>query len=110
MGLNSGLQQENKIGYFYANTRIRAMVPKLLTEADYEKLLKMDINEMLRFLEEGEYKKEIDAVGIKAARIEQLEGVLNENFANAINKIIKFAPKDSPLHSYVMRYDISNIK
>ena len=105
-----GLHEEDKKGYFYANTRVRAMIPELLTEADYEKLLKMDINEMLRFLEEGEYKKEIDVVGIKAVKIEQLEGVLNDNFANAIKRIIVFAPKNSPLYYYVMRYDIANVK
>lgn len=108
--LAGALSGDEKIHYFYANTRVRAKASKLMKEIDYERMMKMDINEMLRFLQEGEYKREIDIVGIKAARIEQLEKVLNENFANAVGNVLKFSPKNSALRQYVMRYDILNIK
>ncbi len=104
------LKGDEKIHYFYANTRVRAKASKLMKETEYEKMMKMDINEVLRFLQEGEYKKEIDIVGIRAARIEQLEKVLNDNFANAVSSVLRFTPRNSPLWQYVMRYDIQNIK
>lgn len=107
---SSAKKAGNKRDYYYAATRARAMITKLLAEEEYAKLMKMDINEVLRFLEEGEYKKEIDAIGIKAAKIEILERVLNENFANSINRLLHFTPASSPIWAYIMRYDIANIK
>ncbi len=103
-------EADQKRDYYYATTRARAMISKLLTDDDYAKLMKMDINEILRFLEEGEYKKEIDSVGVGARKIEEFEGVLNENFARSINRLLGFMPKTCPLWVYTMRYDIANIK
>ena len=105
-----GGRLSGSVSYGYAGTRTRAMASRLLIESDYEKFLKMDTNEIIRFLEEGEYKAEIDAIGAKAARIQYFEKILNENFANAINKLISFAPKKSPVKAYLIKYDIMNIK
>ena len=107
---SSTMQGGDKKSYYYATTRARAMISKLLPEEIYAKLMKMDINEILRFLEEGEYKKEIDAIGIKAAKIENMEQILNENFANSVNRMLFFTPLSSPVWAYIMRYDIANIK
>ena len=107
---SNAMESAGTKGYYYASTRARAMASKLLTELDYEKLMKMDINELIRFLGEGEYKKEIDAVGIKATKIELLEVVLNENLANSVNGLMRFMPPDCPLWTYIMKYDIANIK
>lgn len=95
---------------YYAATRIRAKISRLLKSEDYAKLMKMDINEFLLYLEEREYKKEIDAVGAKASKIEMLEQVLNNNLANSINGMLRFMPKNSPLWPYIMKYEIANIK
>ncbi len=104
------MRKEEKKSYFYASTRARAMISKLLTEEDYGKIAKMDMNEILRFLEEKEYKKEIDAIGIKAAKIPAFETILNENFANSVNRLLRFMPPNCPLWAYIMKYDIANIK
>ena len=104
------LESGDRTRYFYASTRSRAMISKLVAETEYAKLMKMDTNEIMRYLGEGEYKKEIDAVGIKATKIDTLERVLNENFANSVNKLLRFTPPSSPVWAYVMRYDIANVK
>ncbi len=104
------MRKEDNKSYYYASTRARAMIARLLSELDYEKMLKIDINEMIRFLGEREYKKEIEKFGIKATKLEPLEFVLNENFANSVNGLLKFTPPHCPLWAYIMKYDIANIK
>ena len=40
---NDAMYEENQKSYFYAATRARAMISKLLTEQDYEKLIRSNI-------------------------------------------------------------------
>ncbi len=102
--------KKDRASYEYSATRARAMASKLIRDENYTKFLKMDINEIVRFLEEHEYKREIDTVGAKASKIVYFEQVLNENLSNSINKLLTFTPPNSPVRTYLMRYDIANIK
>ena len=71
---------------FYPYTYVRTMVMRtmLLRAETYHKLLKMDFNEIARFLEETTYKQSIDALAGSIAGAE-----LNEELGILINEYLK---------------------
>ncbi|EHK00557.1 putative RNA-processing protein, partial [Candidatus Haloredivivus sp. G17] len=60
--------------YPYMYARTSAKKAKLYKERDYEKLLKMDVNEISRKMEEGEYSKEINEFGSEFYNNVEIEG------------------------------------
>ncbi|HIK01813.1 TPA: V-type ATPase subunit [archaeon] len=96
--------------YYYAGTRARAGIAKRISDLDYDRFLKMDINEIVKFLEERNYKEAIDTLGMKYSKVELIERALYQNFAQVIDGILKYVPEQSPLITYVTKYDIYNIK
>src|SRR5687768_5356659 len=70
------LQRSN---YAYANARVRVRKGKLLPRETYQKLLKMDIPEITRFIEATEYGREIGELSTKFRGIDLLENALNVN-------------------------------
>ncbi|MCX8146924.1 MAG: ATP synthase A1 subunit C [Candidatus Woesearchaeota archaeon] len=103
-----------KIGvYPYTYARISAMKSKLLSRDDYNKLLKMKISEIARFLQEMGYKKEIDELGVRYAGVELLEHSLKRSLVRDFIKL-KIIAEDDNLRQimveYMKRNDIYNIK
>ena len=85
-----------KLGsYPYTATRVKARTSLLLTKDDYAKISKMGLNEIIRFLEEREYKNEIDALSSHYKGMELINVALNENLANTVNKLIDISTKES---------------
>lgn len=70
------LQRSN---YAYANARVRVRRGKLLPRDTYQKLLKMDVPEITRFIESTEYGREINELATKFSGIDLLENSLNVN-------------------------------
>jgi V/A-type H+-transporting ATPase subunit C len=100
------------VGLSYAVTRVRVMKGDLISQDAYTRMLKMDINEIARFLEETQYKREIDSLGTAYSGVELIERALNLNMANAYQKILAFCMGDRYefLKGYLRRWDIWNIK
>jgi V/A-type H+-transporting ATPase subunit C len=98
--------------YPYTATRVKVSRALLLTGDDYVKIRKMGLNEMIRFLEEREYKNEIDALSSQYKGMELINVALNENLANTINKLLKISTRESHvlIKNYAMRWVISNLK
>jgi V/A-type H+/Na+-transporting ATPase subunit C len=98
--------------YPYTATRARAMKSFLLVKEDYMKMRKMGLNEMIRFLEENQYKKEIDQLSSEYKGMELINLALNENLANTINKLLMISAKESHgiIKNYAFRWVISNLK
>lgn len=99
-------------GYVYTNTRVRVMKSKLLNSDDFEKLMKISIPEIARFLEEREYKKEFDELGRIFSGSKLIEYALNKNIENQFFSILKFSVRSArkELELYLKRFDIMNIK
>ena len=99
-------------GYPYTAARVKARRALLLTKDDYLKMSKMGLNEIIRFLEEREYKNEIDALSSHYKGMELINIALNENLANTINKLIDISTKESQLlvKNYSMKWVIANLK
>jgi len=99
--------------YPYTVTRVRAMKSKLLKKEDYLRMRKMGLNEMIRFLEESEYKNEIDSFSREYMGTELIELALNGNLANTVNKLLRISLKEevkSLIEAYSLKWVLNNIK
>jgi len=99
--------------YPYTVTRVRVMKSKLLTEEDYLRMKKMGTSEIIRFLEESEYKTEIDSLSKEYRGTELIELALNENLAHVINKLLMISLKDEVkqlIEFYSLKWILNNVK
>lgn len=98
----------------YPYTYLRTVVMKkaLLSRADYDKILKMNLNEIGKYLEDFEYKKEVDELAMQYKGVELIERTLQLNLGNKFGKLLAIAPHDLRLliALYLKRYDFYNIK
>jgi V/A-type H+-transporting ATPase subunit C len=99
-------------GYAYTNTRVRVMKSRLIDPLEYSKLLKMSLDQIARYLQETDYKKEIDEMGTTYEEANLIEYAINRNLANSFKKILNFSLKDSrqTIRLFLKKYDIWNIK
>ena len=100
----------DKYPYTYLRTII--MKKSLLAKSDYDKILKMTPIEIGKYLEDFEYKKEVDELAMQYNGIELIERTLQLNLGNKFRKLLKISPHDLRLliTIYLKRYDIYNIK
>lgn len=98
--------------YPYTYARVSAMKSKLLRKEEYTKLLKMKVNEIAKFLQETEYKKEIDEMAVSFSGIDLIEASLNRNIIRAFQKLKRISEGDLKLliDAYLHRKDIMNLK
>jgi len=96
----------------YAYTRISYMRSLLLRRADYQKIMKMTINEVIGFLENSPYRKEIDQLAVKFRGVKLMELAINMNLANSWLKLKRVSKGDLRIviTAYLLRIDIWNIK
>jgi len=99
-------------GYPYVNARVRVMKSRLIEDTQYERLLKMGLAEIAKFLEETEYSREINELGAAMEGAELLEYALSKNLENTFTKLIKIAITGSKdqLRLYLHKWDIWSIK
>lgn len=98
--------------YAYAVTRVRAMKSKLLPRETYPRLLNMSIDEITRFIQESEYKRDIDELAMKYSGGDLAEHALNMNLALTYRKLLRITAGEPNylVMAYLKRYDIWNIK
>lgn len=98
--------------YPYTYLRTIFMKKKLLSKLDYDKILKMTPAEIGKYLEDFEYKNEIDELALEYKGVELVERALQLNLANKFEKLIRISPTElrALISIYLKRYDIYNIK
>ncbi len=98
--------------YPYTYVRIMAMKGKLYKRQDYNKLLKMQANEIAKYLEETEYKGEINTLAKEYEGYELVEEALYMNFINNIQKLEEISSREMGylLKVYLRKYEVYNIK
>lgn len=103
------LQRSN---YAYANARVRVRRGKLLPRDTYQKLLKMDIPEITRFIESTEYGREITELSTKFRGIDLLENALNVNEERNYAEVKDFAKGEvgALVQRYLDRFTFWNLK
>ncbi len=92
--------------------RVSAKKKKLFTKREYDNLLKMDVNQISRKMEEGSYKKEINELGGEYDGAALIERALNLNLSNTYENLMKISSEDAKplIRIYLRRFDIINIK
>ncbi|MBA7712663.1 V-type ATP synthase subunit C [subsurface metagenome] len=96
--------------YSFINTRIRGLKAKLLSAADYEKLLDAeDIEELTRLLVESDYQILFQEVG---THLNMLDTKLNQSFIQEVKSLLNYLPKGSQqfVQCYLRRYFLDGLK
>lgn len=88
--------------YEYVTARVRSRRASLFDEDDYRKLVRMGPGEIARFMEETEYKTEMDALGSRYSGVDLIEYALNQNLAKHFDDLLRFA--EGKLYDYLARY------
>ncbi|MFQ6071751.1 MAG: ATP synthase A1 subunit C, partial [Methanosarcinales archaeon] len=98
--------------YAYITARVRSMKRKLIPKETYPKLLQMDIPEIIRFIEESEYRQDVDELARSFSGIDLLEHALNRNLAMTYRKLIDISQEEAKflITEYLRYWDIWNIK
>ena len=65
--------------FAYAVARVQAKRAKLIPPSEFEKILKMDVREVTRYVEESAYKTEVDELAPKFSGLDLLEAALTVN-------------------------------
>ena len=88
-------QKELKLGkYPYTYVRVMVMKSLLFKKDDYHKMLKMGFNEIAKFLQDTNYKKEISELGTEHSGADLLELALNRNLAASFKKLVRISPDE----------------
>jgi V/A-type H+-transporting ATPase subunit C len=95
----------------YIVARVKVMKRKLIPSEEYKKLLNMSFDEIVRYLEETEYKKEIDELAYKYSGPRLLDYALTLNLGRTYKKIqdVSFGLAREIITEYLRRWDIWNI-
>lgn len=97
--------------YIYVCTRMRVRKSKLIPREEYLRMLNMGLSEITRFVEETQYKKEIDELATAFHGIDLIENALSWNLAKEYQNIQKITPGTLKelTRAYLRRWDIQNI-
>ena len=98
--------------YPYTYLRTILMKKKLLDRADYDKILKMSPDEIAKFIEEFEYKEEVDSLAMDYQGVELVERALQKNLGKNFGKLLRISSPDLKklIIVYQRRYDVYNVK
>ena len=88
------------------------MKSKLLQKESYPRLMNMEIAEIARFIEDSEYKADVDELARRYDGANLIEHALNQNLALTYRKLLNISAGESHhlLSEYLKRWDIWNIK
>ncbi len=96
----------------YAVARIQAKRSKLIPPGEYAKLLKMDVSEITRFMEESAYRTEVDELSSRFRGLDLLEAALTvneERTHQAVRQMLN-GPGRQLVSKYLMRYFVEDLK
>jgi len=97
--------------YIYVCTRMRVRKSKLIPRDEYMRMLNMSLPEITRFIQETQYKQEIDELSQVFKGIDLIEVALSWNLAKEYQKILEITPGNLKqfTRSYLRRWDIQNV-
>ena len=101
-----------KARYAYGTARVHAMKIKLFPKETYSKLLLMALPELTRFIEESEYKAEVDELARQYSGIDLIEFAIHLNLARTFVKLAEMTMGEPHelIVEYLRRWDIREIK
>ena len=102
-----------RLGFYpYAYVRTVVMRTLLFRKDDYDKMLKMGFSEIAKFLQDSNYKIEIDSLAVSYSGADLLELALSRSLAASFKKLMRISSYEIGLvvREYSMRKDIDDIK
>ena len=98
--------------YPYTYARTTVMKSLLFKKDDYHKMLKMDFNEIAKFLQDSNYKNEINEMSREYSGADLLELALNKSLSLSFKKLTRISSPEVALliREYTKRKDIDDIK
>jgi V/A-type H+/Na+-transporting ATPase subunit C len=101
-----------KARYAYSSARVHAMKVKLFPPETYTKMLVMALPELARFIEESEYKAEVDELARRYSGIDLVEFATHLNLARTFVKLTEMTMGEPHelIVEYLRRWDIREIK
>ena len=98
--------------YAYVTARVRAMKTDLLPTDTYPKLLARDVHEIGRFLQEGRYRDDVDALAGRFSGARLIELATRRNMGRDYERVLSFCRGEARalLALYLQRYDIFDAK
>jgi V/A-type H+-transporting ATPase subunit C len=98
--------------YPYAVARVQAKRSKLIPPAEYEKILKMDVPEITRYVEDSVYKAEVDELATKFSGLDLLEAALTVNEERTYDSVRKMLGGEGGaiILLFLDRYHVEDIK
>ena len=73
--------------YAYAVARVQAKRAKLIPPSEFEKVLKMDVPEITRYIQDSAYKAEVDELASRFGGLDLLEVRQTSGGANDLREI-----------------------
>lgn len=102
-----------KLGFYpYTYVRVVTMKSKLLKKQEYDKLLKMKTEEITKYLQETDYRDEINSLVPETFGSDLLEQAITKNLVRNYAKLKRISPPELNvlIHAYLKRVDVYNIK
>ena len=93
---------ESSSNYEYVIDRVRSRRARLFGPEDYSKLVRMGTGEIARYMEDGAYEAEMNALGARYGSVDLIEYALNQNLAGQFDDLLGWA--EGQLHTYLVRY------
>ncbi len=103
---------EIKIGiYPYTYVRTTVMKSLLFSRQDYDKILKMSLPEITKYMQDSNYKKEIDELALDLSGVDLIEHSLNKSLLNSYQKLRRISPDevDILIDAYLRKNHYHNI-
>ena len=98
--------------YSYVATRARSRRSRLLPAEAYTQLLNLELSEIARYIQDLEYRREIDRYGSKLSGADLIETALVDNLAGDVGDFLSFSTGRlrEILMVYAERYRVENLK
>ncbi len=102
----------NSTNWPYASARIQAKRAKLIPTGEYPKLLKMDVSEITRYIEESAYRAEVDELSSRFRGLDLLEAALTVNEERTYQSVRQMlnGPGRAMVAEFLMRYIVEDLK
>jgi V/A-type H+/Na+-transporting ATPase subunit C len=94
--------QSSGSNYEYVTARVRSRRAKLFDQDDYRSLTRMGPGEIARFMEESEFREEMNDLGARYSGVDLIEYALNRNRAKHYDDLLRWS--EGSLYDYIARY------
>lgn len=101
----------NEGNYPYVTARVRAKKSLLIPREAYARMLQMELPEIARLIGEGEYRREVVALGARYSGVDLIEMATSRNLAATFTQIYEFSEGrlQVTIGAYLDKFDLRNV-